>query len=136
MLADIRHRERKGFKLVALAKVKPFLTPGQGEDHRKKDPERKGHRKSRLLYFPCSFRSTDSPCREKQIPLFLHGELDANQPLDCGWSPSLPGLLAARCGRNRKQMRFRSERSRALQGLEKMSRSICVPSVEKAETVS
>lgn len=41
MAAEIHHRERKGFELVALAKAKPFLTRGQGEDHRKKDPERK-----------------------------------------------------------------------------------------------
>jgi hypothetical protein len=47
VLADIPHRERKGFKLAALAKAKPFLTPGQGEDHGMKDPERKGRRRSR-----------------------------------------------------------------------------------------
>lgn len=100
MLADIHHWGRKGFKLVALAEAKPFLTPGQGGDQGKKDPER-GDRKKQtgacLFFSPCSFRSTDCPYRETQISLFfLRGELDTKQPLDRSGSPSLPALLAAR----------------------------------------
>lgn len=73
MLADIHHWERKGFKLVALAEAKPFLTPAQGGDQGKKDPERgdsKNRQEHASFFPPCIFRSTDSPSREKQISLF------------------------------------------------------------------
>lgn len=64
MLADIHHWERKGFKLVALAEAKPFLTLGQREDQGKKDPERQGGRKSRQEHPPTKFRSTVFPSRD------------------------------------------------------------------------
>lgn len=69
--------------------------------------------------------------KRKSLFFFLRGELDTKQPLDRNGSPSLPALLAARGPEWKADAVQKPLQSFAT--LEEMSRSICVPSVEKTE---
>lgn len=89
-----------------------------------------------LFFFPsvASEAQTLLPGKSKSV-FFLRGELDTKQPLDCGGSPSLPALPAARCGPEWKADAVQKP-LQSFAALEEMSRSICVPSVEKPERFS
>lgn len=138
-------RERKGFKLVARrTEVRPFLTPREGarvgeRGWRKRQIQKEGKkgkgggRRSNCL--ACRI-SIDPPSREKHTPLFLNTEHEAKQSAcTAAWVPPHSaskqrdaGRMESRCSGGVLQLFTLL--------LEKMSRIICVTSLENAETSS
>lgn len=91
MLADIHHWGRKGFKLVVLAEAKPFLTPGQGGDQGKKDPEREDrkNRQEHASFFPpvASEAQTLLAGKRKSLFFFYMVNLTQNSPWTAAGAP-------------------------------------------------